>query len=362
MISIPSLHDIDIIPIIIVSIKLVAKMNNTKKAVTMIDVAKDAGVGTMTVSRALREPSKVSPETRQAVMASVMKLGYVIDATAAALSSKRTRIVGAVVSTLDQSIFAETIRGLTNGLQASGQQLLVATTDYDKDKESELISAMIGRKPEAIVLTNSEHSESTISQIKAANILTIETWEIPRRPICAAVGFSNREAGQSITKHLLEAGREKIAFLGIDRHGDSRGRLRYQGYCDVIENKHQNLSELQSPNIGYLGPDYGASGLNMILKRWPNVDAIVCASDAIAFGVYCEANRKGIQVPTDLAITGFGDFDYARDSGVGLTTVRINGEKIGQITSELISESNNGVDISGRVVDLGFEVVRRLTS
>ena len=116
-------------------------MNNTKKAVTMIDVARDAGVGTMTVSRALREPSKVTPETRQAVMTSVMKLGYVIDATAAALSSKRTRIVGAVISTLDQSIFAETIRGLTNGLQASGQQLLVATTDYDKDKESELISA-----------------------------------------------------------------------------------------------------------------------------------------------------------------------------------------------------------------------------
>ena len=67
----------------------------------------------------------------------------------------------------------------------------------------------------------------------------------------------------------------------------------------MIENKHENLSELQSPNIGYLGPDYGASGLNMILKRWPNVDAIVCASDAIAFGVYCEANRKGIQVPTE---------------------------------------------------------------
>ena len=193
-------------------------------------------------------------------------------------------------------------------------------------------------------------------------ILTIETWEIPKKPIFAAVGFSNRDAGQSITKHLLDVGRKKIAFLGIDREGDTRGRLRHQGYCDVIENKHHNLSELQSPKMGYLGPDYGASGLNTILKKWPDVDAIVCASDAIAFGVYCEANRKEIQVPTDLAITGFGDFDYARDSGVGLTTVRINGEKIGQVTSELISESNSGVDISGRVVDLGFEVVRRLTS
>jgi LacI family gluconate utilization system Gnt-I transcriptional repressor len=82
----------------------------------------------------------------------------------------------------------------------------------------------------------------------------------------------------------------------------------------------------------------------------------------LRLGYTVKRTAKGIQVPTDLAITGFGDFDYARDSGVGLTTVRINGEKIGQITSELISESNNGVDISGRVVDLGFEVVRRLTS
>ena len=330
--------------------------------ITMADVAQDAGVGTMTVSRVLRDPLKVSEETRQTVLASVTKLGYVLDETAASLSSKRTRIVGAVVSTLDQSIFAETVRGLSERLQTDGQQLLVATSDYSKNKEAELIRTIIGRKPEALVLTSSEHSYSAEQQIELAKIPTVETWEIPKRPICACVGFSNREASRSITKHLYDTGKKKIAFLGIDRVDDIRGGLRKLGYLDVTAEKHQGIIELQTPNLGLFGPDYGAMGLSSIIERWPDVDAIVCASDAIAFGAYCEALRKGIRVPEKLAISGFGDFDYAKANGIGLTTVHIDGEKIGHETADLIDKFNKGVEISGTIVDIGFQVIRRQTS
>lgn len=337
-------------------------MGKPKRNATMADVAKDAGVGTITVSRALRDPSKVSEGTLRAVLASVTKLGYVLDETAASLSSKRSRIVGAVVSTLDQSIFSATIRGLATGLQTRGQQLLLATTDYDEDRESELITAMIGRKPEALVLTSSEHRINAVQRIRAANIPTIECWEIPTHPICAAVGFSNREAGRSITHHLLALGRKKIAYLGAQREGDTRGRLRHSGYEEIVVQKHVPLNHLEVPEEKYFGPDYGATGFRKIIARWPDVDAIVCASDAIAFGAFCEAIRQGFQVPNDLAITGFGDFDYARDSGVGLTTVRIDGEKIGQATADLIEQSHDGIDITGKIIDVGFEIVRRRTS
>ncbi len=337
-------------------------MHKEKQTITMSDVARDAGVGTMTVSRVLRDPSKVSKETRQTVMASVTKLGYVLDETAASLSSKRTRIVGAVVSTLDQSIFAETVRGLSERLQISGQQLLVTTSDYSQNREAELIRTIIGRKPEAIVLTSSEHSHGAEQQIRVAKIPTVETWEIPEMPICACVGFSNRKAGRSITKHLFETGKKKIAFLGVDRVDDSRGRLRKLGYLDVAAEKHQGIIVLQTPNLGFLGPDYGAMGLSSIIEQWPDIEAIVCASDAIAFGAYCEALRKGIRVPEDLAISGFGDFDYAKANGIGLTTVHIDGEKIGHQTADLIDKSNKGIEISGTIVDIGFQVIRRQTS
>jgi len=337
-------------------------MRNKKPTITMSDVARDAGVGTMTVSRALRDPLKVSEKTRQTVLASVTKLGYVLDETAASLSSKRTRIVGAVVSTLDQSIFAETVRGLSERLQTNGQQLLVATSDYSKNKETELIRTIIGRKPEAMVLTSSEHSQSAEQLIELAKIPTVETWEIPERPICACVGFSNREASRSITKHLYDSGKKKIAFLGMDRADDTRGRLRSAGYLDVASEKHTGIIELQIPNIGYFGPDYGAMGLNAIMRQWPDTDAIVCASDAIAFGVYCEALRQGIRIPKDLAISGFGDFDYAKANGINLTTIHIDGEKIGHETADLINRSINGIEIKGKIVDVGFQVIRRQTS
>ena len=328
----------------------------------MSDVARDAGVGAMTVSRVLRNPLKVSEETRQTVLASVTKLGYVLDETAASLSSKRTRIVGAVVSTLDQSIFSETVRGLSERLQIRGQQLLVATSDYSKDKEAELIRTIIGRKPEALVLTSSEHSHLAEQLIKLAKTPTVETWEIPERPICACVGFSNREAGRSITKHLYETGKKKVAFLGINRIDDTRGSLRKLGYLDVASENHKAIIELQTPNSGFFGPDYGALGLSLIIDQWLDVDAIVCASDAIAFGVYCEALRRGIRVPQELAISGFGDFDYAKANGIGLTTVHIDGEKIGHETANLVDKSNNGVEISGTIIDVGFQIIRRQTS
>ena len=119
---------------------------------------------------------------------------------------------------------------------------------------------------------------------------------------------------------------------------------------------------MQTSNSGFFGPDYGAKGLSSIIDQWPNVDAIVCASDAIAFGVYCEALRRGIKVPQELAITGFGDFDYAKANGIGLTTVHIDGEKIGHETANLIDRSNNKIEISGTIIDVGFEVIRRQTS
>ena len=328
----------------------------------MSDVASDAGVGTMTVSRVLRDPLKVSEETRQTVLASVTKLGYVLEETAASLSSKRTRIVGAVVSTLDQSIFSETVRGLREGLQTKGQQLLVATSDYSKDKEAELIRTIIGRKPEALVLTSSEHSNLAEQLIKLSKIPTVETWEIPERAICACVGFSNRQASRSITKHIYETGKKKVAFLGIDRADDTRGSLRKSGYLDVALEKHEGIIELQASKAGFFGPDYGAMGLGSIIDRCPDVDAIVCASDAIAFGVYCEALRRGIRVPQELAISGIGDFDYEKANGIGLTTVHIDGEKIGHETANLVDKSNNGVEISGTIIDIGFQVVRRQTS
>lgn len=333
-------------------------MADGRKWVTMGDVARHAGVGTMTVSRALRTPSKVSRATLDRVQAAVTELGYVLDETAGALSSQRSRIVGALVETLEASVFASTVQGLTEGLAEGGLQLLLSATEYDPDTEAALIPTHLGRRPEALVLTGAHHTDTARRLLERAGIPVLELWELPRRPIHAAVGFSNREAGAAITRHLVDTGRRRIGFLGTGRASDRRGALRLEGFGDLGgEFSGQRIVRV-APRDHATGLDYGAEGLREMLRRWPDTEAVVCVSDALAAGALCEARRMGIDVPGRLAVTGFGDFDIAGDAGLALTTIRIDGSAIGRRAAELILSGSP----AGTRIDMGFTLVRRATT
>lgn len=335
-------------------------MSEGRKWVTMGDVARAAGVGKITVSRALRTPAKVSPETLEKVQKAVMALGYVRDETAGALSSQRSRIVGALVSTLEQPVFASTIRGLEEGLSAGGLQLLLGSTRYEPGKEALMVSTLLGRRPDALILTSTEHTGATRRLLETAGLPVIELWELPDTPICAAVGFSNRLAGFDMARHLIDSGRQRIAFLRTRRTADTRADLRERGYLDALAGCAPRILAIP-PGEGLSGPDYGARGLEQVLMRWPDTDAVLCVSDALAVGALCEARRRGHDVPGDLAITGFGDIDVAGAAALALTTIRIDGEAIGQEAARLTLAATAGEEIAGQRIDLGYTLMRRAT-
>lgn len=336
-----------------------------KKWVTMGDVARAAGVGKITVSRALSTPEKVSPATREKVAAAVAELGYVRDDTAGALSSQRSRVVGALVSSLDQPTFASTIRGLSEGLAEGGLQLLLGTTQYEPETEAELVSALMGRRPDALILTSSEHTPETRALLTRAGLPVLELWELPESPIYAAVGFSNRAAAHAVTAHLAETGRRAIAFLTTDRPHDTRAHMRAEGYTealtDLVPGHAPRILRLP-PRAAATGPEYGAEGLAQVMERWPDTDAIVCVSDALAIGAFCEAGRRGIAVPGRLAITGFGDVPEVGASALGLTTVRIDGHAIGRKAAALTLAATAGEALEETRIDMGFTLARRASS
>lgn len=334
-------------------------MADGRKWVTMGDVAARAGVGKITVSRALRTPSKVSPATLRKVQAAVDELGYVLDETAGALSSQRSRVVGALVSTLEEAVFAATVRGLTEGLAKGGLQLMLSTTQYDPEAEAALLPTMLGRRPEALVLTSDDHTEPAHRMLSRSGLPVLELWELPKQPVHAAVGFSNRAAGAALTRHMVETGRHRVAFLGLDRPHDRRARLRMEGYRDCAGHLAAERVVAVKARPGAVGPDYGAEGLAEILRRWPDTEAVVCVSDMVAMGALCEARRRGLDVPGRLAISGFGDFDMAQDSALALTTIHIDGAAIGRRAAELILAG----DIPrGLREDMGFSLIRRATT
>ncbi len=145
-----------------------------RRWVAMQDVAAAAGVSTITVSRVLRTPAKVRVETRQRVEAAIQALGYVPDRVAGSLSSRESRLVAVLISTLAGSIFASTVDGLAQSLRAADHQLLLGTTEYSSASEEALVATALGRRPDGIVLTSGEHTAAARAMLASAGVPVVE--------------------------------------------------------------------------------------------------------------------------------------------------------------------------------------------
>mgnify|MGYP006272640347 CR=1 FL=1 len=199
----------------------------------LADVARAAGVSAMTVSRALRMPGRVATETRARIDEAVRALGYVPNLVAGALRSQRSRIVVAIVPTLTSAIFAETVEGMTEALREQGYQLLLANSGYAAGTEESLVTAFLGRRPDGMILTGTQHTPGARAQLRAAGIPVVETWELAADPIDMNVGFSNRMAGHA--------------------HGGQR---------EVAREAHPALTTVRVP-----GREMGRRAAEMILER-----------------------------------------------------------------------------------------------
>jgi LacI family gluconate utilization system Gnt-I transcriptional repressor len=331
--------------------------------VTMEDVATRAEVSKITVSRVLRDPEKVREVTRERVFAAVRELGYLPDDAAGALTTRSSKIVAALISTLEGSTFASTVDGLSRQLREAGYQLLLATTDYSPEREADILSTLLRRRPDGLVMTSSQHTSEARALLKRAQIPVVELWELPSRPIDCAVGFSNFSAGQAMTEFLLNRGYRRPVFIGAREGSDGRARSRSAGYAAAISERCSFTPRtVVAPADVISSTERGASGLVAALESWPDTDCVFCASDSVALGAISEARRRSLCVPDDIAVAGYGDFDFAGGSGLELTTVRIAGIEIGERAAELILQRLQGNRPKRKSIDVGFEVVARATA
>ena len=326
---------------------------SARKPPTMRDVARLAGVAAMTVSRALRDSELVSASTRARVLEAAEQLGYTVDGQAAALSSRHTGFVAAIVPSLNNANFADTVRGLTEVLREHNFQLLIGYTDYSLEEEERVVELMLRRRPEAIVLTGGSHTERCCALLSNAGLPIVETWDLPANPLGHVVGFSNEGALDRMTEELFIAGFRQIAFVGSDMMLDPRGLKRRKGYERGLERLG-----LHGPRVVSTGPvpvtiARGATALETILTRWPETDAVLCVSDIAAFGVMSEALRRGIDVPGDLGIAGFGAFDVAETCHPRMTTIDVGAKDIGRCAGEIVVAACAQPDgFSRRIVEM----------
>lgn len=317
------------------------KRRSTGK-VTIADVAQLAGVGTMTVSRALRTPEQVSDKLREKIEAAVNELRYMPNLTASALASASSHTIAMVVPNLAEAGCTEMFAGLQHVLQPAGYQIILAESRHRLEQEEKLLETLLASNIAAAILLSVEHNSTVRHLLKNASIPVIEIGAIRTDPIDINIGIDNVAAMFELTDMLVQRGYQNIGLLCANQE-QWIFQQHLQGWYKAMLRHHMSPNRVIN---AALPPVFstGASQLPEFLLAWPELDALVCVSDELACGVLYECQRRRIKVPDELAVVGFGDSDVSKVCQPSLTTMAVPHRKIGleagNVLLERIKEGN----------------------
>ncbi len=327
--------------------------------VTMAAVGRMAGVSQVTVSRALSDPSKVSPETLRRIREAIEATGFVPNAVAGALASSRSRLISALVPSITNITYTSFIKEFTDRVREHDYQVLLTEYGFDREDEETTISRHLSRRPDAMLLTGINHTAQARRILLGAGIPVVEIWELTDSPIDICVGFSHHGAGREVAEFAIEAGYHQAATVSAN---DERALRRAAAFAETFTRKGgARVEAVNLPAQASLAA--GRAGLSELVGRIGGSPGVVfCSSDLIAQGILVEARARGYDVPGDIAVIGFGDQEFAAHLDPPLTTVRVDRSEMGRIAAGAMLDRLGPGGGGETIYDLGFEVVRRATA
>lgn len=335
--------------------------NEAGRQVRMQDVARRANVSHMTVSRALRSPEKVSEAARQAIEQAIRETGYVHNHLASSLASNRTTVVAAIIPSITHSSLEPTIETLMAALRTQGLHLLLGTSGDTDANEAAMIGAMLAQRPCAMVLHNTRHTAAARTVVLNAGIPVLEAGDLLRRPLDLCVSYSNRAAVKAMVLHLAGQGYRAIAIASVASRVNDRSRQRLAGFRDGLRAAGLPWADerLIETAPGFGG---GAAAVDRIVQDRRGVDALFCSTGILALGALAALRRHGWDVPGRIGLAGFEDSEFMESASPPLTTIRIPRALIGERAADLLLRCLAGDRPQRPVVDVGFEIVPRLST
>jgi LacI family transcriptional regulator, gluconate utilization system Gnt-I transcriptional repressor len=324
---------------------------------TLVEVAHRAGVSTMTVSRAISRPERVSQELRGRIDKAIRDLGYMPNRAARALASARSHVIAVLIPSLSNVVFTDVLCGIQDALDAVGYEVLIGNTRYSDVEEEKLINIHLQSNPDGMLLTGLTQSERVRQTLRARRIPTVSMMDLSNDPQELSVGFSQHDAGYTMTRHLLDKGYRRIGFIAAQL--DERTLKRAQGYRQALRD-----AGLYDAGREVLVPDpstiaLGAELAGRLLATAPDCDAVFCCNDDLAFGTIYQCQRRGIAVPGRLAVCGFNDLPAAAWMNPSVTTVATPRYRIGFEAATLLRRVIDGEAPVVRRMDLGFTLMAR---
>lgn len=334
------------------------KTHRSTGGVTLGDVAKLAGVSPITVSRVLNQPDIVAPATIEKVQNAISRTGYVPNLLAGGLASRRSRLIAAIVPSIVNPIYAESVRFLIDRMRNEGYEVLLGESGYTTEVEEDLILAILSRRPDGIFLTGTDHSAESRRRLLSARIPVVESWDMTPTPLDTVVGFSHEKIGREVAEYLIKKGYRRFAVVTAN---DQRAQLRLREFKSALY--QYDIRDI--PTITVPVPStlmLGRNGFAQLLDNGFKHGVIFCSSDNLAHGVLTEATSRHLSIPGDVAIMGFGDQNFAAHTHPALSTVKIDRAEIGRRAAEvLLKRIDCRLDLE-TIIDLGFQVKERATT
>ncbi len=328
--------------------------------VTLADVAHIANVSQQTISRVMNAPNSVALSTRNKVLAAVKLLGYLPLKTS---EVKQQKLVAVLTPAISGTIFDVLIQSLNTSLGLHDYQMMLNESGYAAKDEDLLIEELLQSQPDGIVLARMLKSESALETLRQSGIPVVEVWGTTPTPVDMLFSFSHEAIGDAVAHYFKALGRTAPGLISGD---DPRTLLRAHGFLHALK-KLDLLPEGidKSPVVWVTSPTSlgdGRTGLAQLLTQLPTLDSIFCSTDMVAMGVLIEAKSRGLKVPEDIAVFGFGDLPFTADTDPPLSTVHVDSAAIGQRAAQALIDRIEGRTVARPILDMGFNLIRRLSA
>jgi LacI family transcriptional regulator len=323
----------------------------------MADVAREAGVSAMTVSRVINDKGDVSDATRLRVLRVIERLGYRPSGIARGLATQRTGTFGLVVPDVANPFFADVARGAEEAAYAHGYSVFLCNTDEDPERELEVLGLLDEKQVDGLVLCSSRLSEDELHRVVSRHASFVL---VNRRLVGARVHsvlLDDEKGGRLATEHLLRLGRRTVGLLAGPEASHS-GRLRAKGYRAALTTAalpyYPEWVRACMPVV-----DGGRQAALDLLTTHPELSGLVCYNDLVAVGALQAVNELGCRVPADLAIVGHDDIPLAALVTPALTTCSVPRYDLGSRAVHLLLQQLNGAAEERREIVLSPELVVR---
>ena len=325
------------------------------RSVRVEDVAREAGVSPITVSRALSTPNKVKPETRQRVLAAVEKTGYVVNSIASSLRSGRSTTVTVFVASLLNPHFAAAMQGALDAFEGSRYRLMFSQTGYIDGLKADITETIRPFSPAAVMFTGIPMRPEARAALRKLNVPVMELWTGADDPIDMVAGASIEGGAALMGEHFVRQGYTHIAYAGQTH---VPGGIGLAGFRRGIEAAGGRLGfTLPVEGTGTLSD--GIVALGRILNDYPEVDAIYFGSDLLAVGGQIAARERGIKLPERLAMGGYGDLEFATHLLPALTSVHVSDYETGRLAGVALRARLEGDTSTARIIQVPMHLVVR---